>query len=162
MIFRSLYESAIFKFEMAAIYARETNGDNSILVGEGLKMQNSNNKNQTVATTKKTRKNTQRHTLTNWCCKLIVRGGVLLIVSLTKASIHCHTHGTANPVRACSHIEWFIRDPHSIRILSRSYTCVNRKRARKNDPHRFVYLLNLNKSRFISGYDIHTWHTMLI
>ena len=42
---------------MAAIYAREKNGDNSILVGEGLKMQNGK-KNQTVDC-----RNTQRHTL---------------------------------------------------------------------------------------------------
>ena len=48
LIFRSLYKSAIFKFKMAAIYATEKNGDNSILVGEGLKTQNSH-KNQTEA-----------------------------------------------------------------------------------------------------------------
>ena len=36
--------AAIFKFEMAAIDALEKKGDNSILVGEGLKMQNSQQK----------------------------------------------------------------------------------------------------------------------
>ena len=41
---------------MAAIFARETNGDNSILVGETLKMQNSKNKSDCS-------KNRQHHTV---------------------------------------------------------------------------------------------------
>ena len=45
---KTKYISAIFKFEMAAICKSVKNGDNSILVGKGLKMQNSPT-NKTVA-----------------------------------------------------------------------------------------------------------------
>ena len=41
LVYDAMSKIGHFEFEMAAIHARGNNGDNSILVGKGLKMQNS-------------------------------------------------------------------------------------------------------------------------